>query len=830
MKYKELIGEKEVEHFWWSILEEFFPNSRVEARNTGKNTDGLLIDEDNKIRTLIEVKEDLEMTKSIDQAKVLIQSIFYIKKYEKDGVKLPKAVLIADKNECFIVHTNSLLKYLDYDIDWSSAPSNAYKSQPEMLMNISEDETINPFVFDITYNEFNFNAIKNKIIDLNQNVKRLIKINDDNIQNVFDYFIKNVLMKNKNTINEQVNLFIDLLINPDENYLHPRKKNTVHSKSLGFIKANEKNFINFFNHFDGDQYTVREKENMVSIIDRLVEDETRKRNGEFFTPKIWVDEAHKMISEQFGSDWKEKYVVWDCAWGTGNLTRDYKFKELYCSTLHESDIQTATQMKINPEATKFQFDFLNDDLEYLKEPNYAPGLYKAIKEGKEILFLINPPYGTASNFDVKKTGKSKKDINKTETQKHMKDDDMGYSTKNLYTQFLYKISTIKNSSISIFSPPLFLTGQDMGKFRTMFFNTYEYQNGMLFQASNFSDVKSTWGISFTMFKQGITNKKVYVDIKQLDKNYKIETMNKKYLYSIDKNDGCNYWVKKNINNKEKIETPKLTSGLILHQDGYGNLTKNAIAEFVSCGNSVYKNQTDVFILTSAYKNKNGISIELKNYKDFTLFFTARKTIKQNWINDKDEYIAPSIEVQNTLEYKQYNNDAIVYSLFNTSSNQSSMRQVEYKDKLWDIKNEFFWLSKEEMMDLSDKYYFDELYQDARSSDDRFVYKLLNGKLSESEFEEVGITHVDENNKPILSPDAQELLDLSKDLIKKSFKMRKFMNEEYPEYHLNTWDAGWYQMKKVLNEYFKEDYKVFVKKYKGFEDRMRPYVYKFGFLK
>ena len=45
-----------------------------------------------------------------------------------------------------------------------------------------------------------------------------------------------------------------------------------------------------------------------------------------------------------------------------NLTRDYKFKELYCSTIEESDLKTAEQMKYNPEAVKFQYDFLNDGI------------------------------------------------------------------------------------------------------------------------------------------------------------------------------------------------------------------------------------------------------------------------------------------------------------------------------------------------------------------------------------------------------------------------------------------------------------------------------------
>ena len=129
-------------------------------------------------------------------------------------------------------------------------------------------------------------------------------------------------------------------------------------------------------------------------------------------------------------------------------------------------------------------------------------------------------------------------------------------------------------------------------------------------------------------------------------------------------------------------------------------------------------------------------------------------IPQNWINDKDEYIAPTEAIQDTLQYKQFNNDAIIYSLFNTSSNQSSMRQIDYKDKKWDIKNEFFWLSREDMMALSEEHYFDEVYQDARPSEERFVYKLLSGKLSEEEF--LSKIPNKETNKPSSSPIQGEL--------------------------------------------------------------------------
>lgn len=36
--------------------------------------------------------------------------------------------------------------------------------------------------------------------------------------------------------------------------------------------------------------------------------------GAFYTPKIWVDELHRMLSYHLGEDWKEKFVVWDAGW------------------------------------------------------------------------------------------------------------------------------------------------------------------------------------------------------------------------------------------------------------------------------------------------------------------------------------------------------------------------------------------------------------------------------------------------------------------------------------------------------------------------------------
>ena len=81
----------------------------------------------------------------------------------------------------------------------------------------------------------------------------------------------------------------------------------------------------------------------------------------------------------------------------------------------------------------------------------------------------------------------------------------------------------------------------------------------------------------------------------------------------------------------------------------------------------------------------------------------------------------------------------------------------------------------------------------------------------------------------LSDDAQQVLDLATELVKDTMQYRDDYNAKHPEYHINTWDAGWYQIKAVVKEYLPERLKQFTDLYKQLEDRMRPLVYELGFL-
>ena len=116
-------------------------------------------------------------------------------------------------------------------LDWNLAASNAYKNT-ELVNEMMNDENINPHVFSI----HNIDDCLKKLKDLTKGVTRLIPITPHNLTEVFSYFEKNVLAKHSLNTNQLANLFTQILINPDDNYLHPvKKRKTIVTKSFNEV-------------------------------------------------------------------------------------------------------------------------------------------------------------------------------------------------------------------------------------------------------------------------------------------------------------------------------------------------------------------------------------------------------------------------------------------------------------------------------------------------------------------------------------------------------------------------------------------------------------------
>lgn len=490
------LNEKDVENVWRAFLSKKYSTKEKDCIITSPlKTDGYF--ESLDARVICEFKDDLELSETTGYLTVIAQSIFYLKKFQEEGMPLPNVVFAADRNECFVIGTACLMPYLSKAYDWSIAPSQAYKHLP-LMSDLIKDENIIPVVFKLN-DEFSFEPIRLCIQNTSLQAKSNTTITAQNIVRVFEYWVGNVLRDGEKMDPKDIlDTFLMLLCQPQECYIHPKK---THFLMIGNkeVRVKPTMYKAFFTLYK-ETHNPLELREITANKDRLLQEVHRRRTGAFFTPSLWVDEAHNMIAEQFGADWKEKYVVWDCSCGTLNLTRDYQFKELYCSTLDQSDIDLATLRGYNPEAVKFQFDFLNDD-----ETKLPDGLKKALAENKPIIFLNNPPYKTAADLDLENGSGSDGVATDTVTSKQMKKEGMGTASKQLYCQFIYKMNSIFRShnitqcGICTFTVASLLSGEGAKHLRCKLLESVSYKDGMLFQASHFTDVKGKWGISFTIF-------------------------------------------------------------------------------------------------------------------------------------------------------------------------------------------------------------------------------------------------------------------------------------------------------------------------------------------
>lgn len=658
-------------------------------------------------------------------------------------------------------------------------------------------------------------------------------------------------------------------------------------------------------------------------------DEIRK--GQFYTPQYLAKYANEEIEKHFGTDWRNKYVVWDCACGEKALTKDYYFNELYSSTIDESELNNSAEY--NKEGTSFLFDFLNDEIDKLPK-----GLINAFNNDKPIIIFINPPYAAGSTFTHTKE-EIKKGVTKSNVQNEMDAEGLRLASRDLYVQFMFRLIKIQkhfnlsNFNICQFTPSTYLCGTTTKKFREYLFDNLKYIDGTITSAAHFN-CKGKWCVLLSMWSIGKTENKNEFKVKLVDYiDNDVKVIGTKTLYNLDNGYKASDWVREEIKGKKTYKYPNLSSALKIKEGGRGRMVgepvgvltlyniehnsrgssivngctnKNGISmtatndvmgymynkcnnvdkntsevnlqtssfsdgegltitapnetvgnmfgvgrnsvdknssftslytsntvdadsctliaptETVGCiyngGNNIDKNKSQISLYTSRFSGEDGLTITAPNptkpismvgynVLKCTALFAARALINCEWYNCKDEYMKPNTEHP---KYKEFENDSIIISLFHSKSQQSSLRQIKYDNKIWDIRNEFFWLSKYQMMELAKEYNYEELYNDALVSNERFIYKYLNT-----------IT---------LSKEAQAVLDKATDLLIKGFKYRKQENDEHREYHLNTFDASFYQNKIIWKKYLPDEYNEFQKLFKTLCNKVIPMVYELGFLK
>ncbi|MDR2692608.1 MAG: hypothetical protein LBB74_00120 [Chitinispirillales bacterium] len=196
----------------------------------------------------------------------------------------------------------------------------------------------------------------------------------------------------------------------------------------------------------------------------MTDESQRRFEGEFYTPLRFAKKAIHYFTRVLGKNWYKtgKYRIWDMAAGTGNLEYHLPaeaYKYLYMSTLHADEANHLK--KVFPDATCFQYDYLNDDVEYLSTQKEIPLFKPNWKLPKKLrdelanpnitwIVYINPPFATAQDAKRKK---SKTGVSKTKIDLLMDKSETGHAKRELLVQFMFRIAheLPKNTYLGMFS-------------------------------------------------------------------------------------------------------------------------------------------------------------------------------------------------------------------------------------------------------------------------------------------------------------------------------------------------------------------------------------------
>ncbi|HOZ68945.1 MAG TPA: hypothetical protein PLB49_03600 [Chitinophagaceae bacterium] len=738
-------------------------------------------------QVLFEFKADKNFHNLKALATILAQSLYYIRrlKYVEVEKAIPFFICLADKNEATITETRKWATYYTNDAyEWERPAS---KPDPKLVDHlVKEPETEKLHVYSIIKKQEHEAFKKNlenafnpqMILDFGD--KKVI--NEENFEAVFEHW-RNVIGPYiingyKPSFYFLANIQRDKIIIDKDN---SRVVFTFEDKNSKTQKVLMKDYDYFWSVYD----YVEKAETINGIhakLDRLTDESQRRFEGEFYTPLRFGQKAIHYWNEVLGKNWFKsgKFRIWDMAAGTGNLEYHLpaeSYKYLYMSTLHGSEADHLK--KVFPSATCFQYDYLNDDVEYVFnkgnlpfEPNWK--LPKKLRDelaDPNITWIvyINPPFATAQ--DAKSDGSSKKGVSKTKVENEMDKEDAGHVKRELFAQFMFRIvnELPKNSYLGMFSTLKYLNAPDSVEYREKHFN-YKFEKGFLFHSKCFHGVTGDFPISFLIWnlsKHG-ERKSVEIDIS----NSEAATIGVKHLQLIKRKDVLNYWFQRPQNSNDYI-LPALSNGITV-KDGNTDTRHRARPDFLasicSKGND-FQNAKYVSILSSPSVSAGAFTVIKENFEKALTLYAVRKIPKPTWLNDRNQFLVPHTEPS-----KEFYNDCIIWSLFSNSNQTTALTNVQYLGKTYNIKNNFFPFRLEEIKywDIKDPDFKLQIVNDQN----RFVADWLS-KISLSEKAKIVI----ENAKTVYRIFYSNLNKMATN-----------------KWKIDTWDAGWYQIRRCLTEH------------------------------
>lgn len=433
------------------------------------------------------------------------QLMHYVQQALNKGEYVPPFLAVIDTKKAAIMKSTDVIPFLEKKtIKWGKSASSYTQ---EALDAISTHIGTHFVSFRIETHEDEFiETIKNAI--KNGDIIR-IQITPDNLKQVFDKWVLMIGREIKGVAEEDYALlfYADIMSdgtmatheNLPAELLH---KNNMPVFSLAgklYELGNKEGYRQFWAIYHRPP-KVEYRNQLLERRDSLIPIDERSFKGAFYTPLNVVDKAYDKLTETLGKNWQRDYIVWDMCCGVGNLeVKHSNQRNIFMSTLDQADVDVMQATKTCVAATRFQYDYLNDDItddgqiDYNLSNKIPQALRDAIAKGKKILILMNPPYAESGDT---LGNEAKTDVASTKIAYFM--NDYGYATRELFVQFLVRISKeIPTATIAMFSTLKYVNASNFEKFRDKW--NAKYLGGFVVHSKSFDGLNGNFPIGFLVW-------------------------------------------------------------------------------------------------------------------------------------------------------------------------------------------------------------------------------------------------------------------------------------------------------------------------------------------
>jgi hypothetical protein len=742
------------------------------------------------------------------------QLLVYVRAAQKRGEPIPAFLAVIDRTKAAIMPTEHALPiFEDKTIDWPKSGSAAGK---ELAAQIAPYVETHYVVYDIASHEEEFiGAVTSAIKE-----GRIIRtpITPDNLRQVFDKWV-DMVGSELGTVNPAdlaVFFFADIMhdgrneamTNLPARLLFNGEKPVFLLNGQTYELASERGYRNFWAiyHRPPEQ---KHRHYLLERRDSLLPLDEQKFKGAYYTPLHIVDKAYEQLVATLGPNWQDRYIVWDMCAGVGNLEAKHSnLRNVYMSTLDQADV---TIMKSNPAfagATIFQYDYLNDDVTDFGEIDYSlsnklpADLRQAIadaKEGKKgakkILVLINPPYAEATNDNTARgvandDSGAKTGVARTKVAASMMSI-YGKASNELFAQFVGRIDQeMPVTILAMFSTLKYVISPTLSQFRNHW--KAKYLDGFVVHSRAFDGVGGDFPIAFLIWDTSADFDIARLDTQVLDK-LGFNIGEKQFVTSRSDELLTNWIIRPRSNREASIPLKNAITVGTATKDLRGTRWSDDAVAYMWCNSNDLQQANKTALFSSGFNGGHGLYVNAENLWQAAIVFAVRRLIKPTWLNDRDQFLQPSQPL--TDDFKS---DCLVWMLFNGSNLTAGADGLHWNDRDWSIVNHFIPFTESEV-----------------GATGRFESDFMVRHMK-------GMT---------FSPEAHAVLDEGRKLWQR-YHATQFPRKIRDELKLGRPDAGWYQIRKSLEQYGDTeltDFDPFKSAYAALGNKLRPMVFELGFL-